>query len=392
MRAQRVCALVLALVAAAAVGCTGDTDEATPASGTGPPAREYWPTDGWRTDDPAKHGFDPEELAGLDQLMTASVTPRSVVIVRGGYLVYERYGAGLDATSGHDVRSVTKSVVSALVGIALGDGAIENPDATIGELLPDQLPADADPRMAGVTVTQLLSMTSGLAGDDGDVGGDERIFDAMLASPDWVRHILGGPLAADPGTQWAYSSAGSHLLSAVVAVATGGSTLQFARDRLFGPLGISAEEVLEPVLRGPPDAALYEQFLQWGVAWAVDPQGYHVGGLGLLLPARDLAKIGFLYLNEGRWDDEQIVPADFVHASTTSAAGVPRGHHGDYGWQWWLDADGDHPAFFARGYGGQTIYVVPDLDLVTVVTNDPERPGTDGASVARSIVVPAAED
>jgi CubicO group peptidase (beta-lactamase class C family) len=338
MRAQRVCALVLALVAAAAVGCTSDTDEATSASGTGPPAREYWPTDGWRTDDPAKHGFDPEELAGLDQLMTASVTPRSVVIVRDGYLVYERYGAGLDATSGHDVRSVTKSVVSALVGIALGDGAIENPDATIGALLPDQVPADADPRMAGVTVTQLLSMTSGLAGDDGGVGGDERIFDAMLASPDWVRHILGRPLA------------------------------------------------------GPPDAALYEQFLQSGFAWAVDPQGYHVGGLGLLLPARDLAKIGFLYLNEGRWGDEQIVPAGFVHASTTPAAGLPRGHYGDYGWQWWLDADGDHPAFFARGYGGQTIYVVPDLDLVTVVTNDPERPGTDGASVARSIVVPAAED
>jgi CubicO group peptidase (beta-lactamase class C family) len=243
--------------------------------------------------------------------------------------------------------------------------------------------------MADVTVTQLLSMTSGLAGDDGGVGGDERIFDAMLASPDWVRHILGRSLAADPGTRWAYSSASSHLLSAIVAEATGRSTLQFARERLFGPLGINTENAFEPVLRGPPDPALYEQFLHAGVAWAVDPQGYHIGGLGLLLPARDLAKIGFLYLNGGRWENRQIVPADFVHASTTPADGTPRG---DYGWQWWLDADADHPAFFARGYGGQTIYVVPDLDLVTVVTNDTERPGTDGASVARSIVVPAAED
>src|SRR4051812_22821228 len=108
MRARRVCALLLAVVAAVAVGCTGGTNEATSTARPAPPVRAYWPTDGWRTDDPARHGLDATEVAALDRLMADSAGLRSILVVRDGYLVYEKYGPGLDATSGHDVRSVTK--------------------------------------------------------------------------------------------------------------------------------------------------------------------------------------------------------------------------------------------------------------------------------------------
>jgi len=155
---------------------------------------------------------------------------RSVLIVRGGYLVYEHYWQGLDQADGHDVRSVTKSV-SALVGIALAEGKIKSLDQAVGELLAAQLPKDADPRFAGVTVKQLLTMTSGLADDDGSLGGDSRVEDAMSKSSDWVRHILSRRLVWEPGTQWAYTNASSHLLSAIVANVSGQSTLEFARAK-----------------------------------------------------------------------------------------------------------------------------------------------------------------
>jgi hypothetical protein len=157
----------------------------------GPPARVYWPTQAWRTDDPA-------ELAEVDRLATE---------------------------------------------------AIESLDATVGDLLALHLPPAADPRMASVTLRQLLSMTSGLAGDDGSVGEDDRLIDALFDSPDWVQHILGRPLVAEPGTDWAYSSATSHLLSAIVADSTGQSTLQFART------GRSDRSASGPTTRSSPCSA-----------------------------------------------------------------------------------------------------------------------------------------
>lgn len=139
-----------------------------------------------------------------------------------------------------------KSFTSALVGIALAEGKIRSLDQTVGELLATHLPRDADPRVARVTVKHLLTMTSGLPGDDASLGGDEGVFTVMLASPDWVQHILSQRLETEPGEGFAYSSAGSHLLSAIVADASGQSTLAYARTELFDPLGISTDNAFEP--------------------------------------------------------------------------------------------------------------------------------------------------
>jgi CubicO group peptidase (beta-lactamase class C family) len=180
----------------------------------------------------------------------------SVLVVRHGYLVYERYWHGVDAGDGQSSFSVTKSFISALVGIALGDGKLKGLDQTVEELLAPHLPPDADPRLRRVTVAQLLAMTSGLAGDDSSLGGDDRIWDRVFQSRDWVRHILGRRPETTPGTEFAYSGANSHLLSAIVADTTGQSTLAYARAKLFGPLGIDADHALEQVLRRwPPTQA-----------------------------------------------------------------------------------------------------------------------------------------
>jgi CubicO group peptidase (beta-lactamase class C family) len=350
--------------------------------------RDYWPTAGWRTATPEDQGIDPKALAEIEgQVAAAYGQVRSVLIVRHGYLVYEHYWHGLDHTNGHDVRSVTKSVVGALVGIAIAEGKIKGLEQTVGELLAAQLPKDADPRMAGVTLKQLLTMTSGLAGDDESSGGDPRIEDAMVKSPDWVRHILSRRLETEPGTHFAYSNATSHLLSAIVANVSGQSTLAYARAKLFEPLGIRADKAFEPALN-KVDAATLNAYDRASVAWPVDPQGYNYGAAYLRLPSRDLAKFGYLYLNGGQWDGNQLIPADYVAAATSPAGRSPNLSMG-YGWHWWVAVEEGHRTFSARGRGGQFIYVVPDLDLVAVITSDLQRSGVDPKILINRTIVPA---
>ena len=392
--------LVVGLGCVLAAACTStDRKEATATSqeatattqaAAAPIQRDYWPTAGWRTAAPAEQGMDPAVLDDLaTQVPDNYPQVRSVLVVRHGYLVYERYWQGVEASDGHDVRSVTKSFTSALVGIALGDGKLKGLDQTVGELLADHLPANADPRLRQVTVEQLLTMTSGLAGDDSSLGGDDQLFDRMLQSRDWVRHILSRRLETTPGESWAYSSASSHLLSAIVADATGQSTLAFARAKLFAPLGIAADDALEPTVRHwPPSPAELEAYERAPVAWPRDPQGYHVGGVGLRLPARELAKLGYLYLNKGLWDGTQVVPADYVAASTRPQSDPSRGP-GDYGYQWWVTNETGHDSFRAMGFGGQVIQVIPELDLVVVITSDPDQGRHDGPNLVGATIVPA---
>jgi CubicO group peptidase (beta-lactamase class C family) len=335
--------------------------------------------------------MDPAVLDELDTKVAAyHAQVRSLLVVRHGYLVYERYWQGFAASDGNDVRSVTKSVVSALVGIALGEGKLTGLDQTVGALLARHLPPNADPRLARVTLEQLLTMTSGLAGDDPSLGGDPRISQRQGASRDWVGHILGRRLATAPGTSFAYSSATSQLLSAIVADATGVSTLAFARARLFGPLGIASAKAPEPVFVAHPSPAMLRAYERAPVAWPTDPQGYQLGFGGLKLPSRDLAKFGYLYLNGGRWDTTQVIPAGYVAASTRPHSTPPPDGPGEsYGYQWWVTSQAGHASFLAVGFGGQRIRVVPDLDLVVVITTDAARQRDDADNLVGETIIPA---
>jgi CubicO group peptidase (beta-lactamase class C family) len=359
-----------------------------------PRQRDYWPTNGWRTAPPKAEGMDPAVLATIAGSVS-SVYPqvRSVLVVRHGYLVYEHYWQGRTAGDGSDVQSVTKSVVSALVGIALGEGKLKGLNQPVGELLARHLPPDADPRVARVTLEQLLTMTSGLAGDDPSLGGDPHISQRQGASRDWVRHILGRRLATTPGSSFAYSSATSQLLSAVVADATGVSTLAFARARLFGPLGIHSAKAPEPVFVAHPSPATVKAYERAPVAWPTDPQGYQLGFSLLKLPSRDLAKFGYLYLNGGRWDTTQVIPAGYVADSTRPHSTPPPDGPGEsYGYQWWVTSQAGHPSYLAHGRDGQLVQVVPDLDLVVVITSDANQHRSDARLLVGQVIIPAVTD
>jgi CubicO group peptidase (beta-lactamase class C family) len=389
------CALLACLLVAACSSPHGRQGQGQTATSrqpsAGPAHRDYWPTAGWRTAAPGDQGMDPAVLDDLDtQVPDRYPQVRSLLVVRHGYLVYERYWHGLDVADGHDVRSVTKSVTSALVGIALAEGRLQSLDQTVAQLLAAHLPKHADPRLGAVTVRQLLTMTGGLAGDERG-GGDERLSKRMAQSRDWVAHILGRRLATKPGTTFAYSNASSHLLSAIVADTTGQSTLAFARARLFGPLGIHSDNAFEPAVRTwPPTPAQERAYQQAAVAWPRDPQGYHFGFGELKLPARDLAKFGYLYLNGGRWDGTQLIPADYVRASTQPNSSLPGlGPEGGYGYQWWTSSVDLHDSFAAVGFGGQRILVIPDLDLVVVITSDAQQQREDAQDLVGQTIIPA---
>jgi CubicO group peptidase (beta-lactamase class C family) len=253
----------------------------------------------------------------------------SVLVMRHGRLVFERYYHGAEGDVERNVFSVTKSVLSALIGIALEDGKLRSLDQKLVDVFPHELERDTDPRVRAITLRDLLSMTAGYQ--------ETQIF----ATDDWVRTLMNRPLAFDPGTTFSYDDGSAHLLSAVLTQATGVSALDLARRELFGPLGIDASR------------------------WSSDGQGRSTGSTGLWLRSRDLLTFGQLYLEEGRWRGRQLVPAAWIRRSTTTQVEIPGGYA--YGYLWWVNT-GPHGGFLAQGYAGQMIAVYPRLDLVVAVT------------------------
>jgi CubicO group peptidase (beta-lactamase class C family) len=249
--------------------------------------------------------------------------------MRRGRVVFERYYHGATADQQRNVFSVTKSVVSALVGIALHDGYLRSLDQRLVEFFPEKLERGTDEDIRTITLRDLLTMTAGYR--------SEPVF----ATDDWVRTLMNRPLASNPGALWAYDDGSAHLVSAVLTNVTGMSLESFARRRLFGPLGIRP---------GP---------------WTSDGQGHSLGSTGLHLRPRDLLALGRLYLQNGRWQGKQVVPADWIHASTATQFSIPGGFA--YGYLWWVNT-GPHKGFLAQGARGQVVAVYPRYDVVIAIT------------------------
>jgi CubicO group peptidase (beta-lactamase class C family) len=258
----------------------------------------------------------------------------SLLIVRNGYLVLDAYFSPYDDSIPHNLASVTKSVTTSLIGIAVDQGKIQL-DETMVSFFPDRTTANLDARKERVTVRHLASMTNGLL--SGCERGDEETLDAMEENPDWVQAALDRKMAHEPGESFCYDSPGMHLLSAILQQATGMTELDFARQYLFEPLGI--QEVI----------------------WESDPQGYTHGWGDLFLKPRDAAKIGYLWLNGGAWEGEQIVSPTWV-ADSVEALSHAEGE--GYGYGWWVAGD----SYYAAGRGGQYIRVYPSLNTIVVMT------------------------
>ena len=288
---------------------------------------------------------------------------RAVLVNLCGVRLVERYVRSGPADH-HNVSSVTASVVSALAGIAIGDGLIRDVDQTLGELLPEQRGAMSTAE-AAVTLRQLLTMTAGL-----DVDRDDRPSPWELTSAE-VGAILESGIRQTPG-YFGYSSASAHLVAAIVARAAGRSLLAYARERLFDPLQIASTTAPQAVLdrgRPPPDDGP-------GFGWPVDHQGVNRGDGWLRLTPADLLSVGQLYLDDGRAGGRQVLPPSWVRDSTRQQVRTNAGPYGEgYGYLWWVTTAGGTPAYTAAGFGGQLVEVVPSRHLVAVfVTALPTAP------------------
>jgi CubicO group peptidase (beta-lactamase class C family) len=271
----------------------------------------------------------------LDAVRVQELRLFSLLVIRHGYIVSETYFGPYDQQTARELYSCTKSFVGTLVGIAVDRGYIESVGQPVADFFPGRVFGNDSPEKAAMTLENLLTMTSGL-----DWTEDDAAYAEMYRSDDWVRCVLDKPLADRPGTRFNYCSGCSHVLSAIVQETTWMNTRDFAQQVLFDPLGIK-----DP-------------------AWSTDASGVPIGGWGLQLAPRDMAKLGFLYLHNGRWDGRQVVSEAWVKAATQKHVATD-GSLG-YGYQWWT-----YPrwgAYAALGRYGQTIFVIPDLNLIVVTT------------------------
>jgi CubicO group peptidase (beta-lactamase class C family) len=331
----------------------------------------YWPTDEWQTSTPEEQGM---KSAILNEMIVKieenNILIDSLLIVKNGYLILEEFpGSVYVQDDRHIIHSATKSFTSALVGIAIAEGYIDSVDEKLIDLLPNRTYANYDERIDDITLEHLLTMTSGIDWDEWSEPYSSSLnshYQYWFAS-DSVQYILDQPMAYSPGDVWVYSSGSSHLLSAIVTEATGVSLLEYAEDKLFTPLGISVSDVL----------------------WPVDSQGIYRGSGGVEMVPRDMAKFGYLYLNNGTWDGEQIVSSAWVQSSSETL--IPFNDYTGYSYQWWTYPTETANVYAAQGFAGQYIFVIPSLDLVVVFTSSTDPYDTyPQPSILFDFIIPAA--
>jgi CubicO group peptidase (beta-lactamase class C family) len=270
----------------------------------------------------------------------ASQLPRlnSLLVSHRGTVVLERYFNGARAAQPANIKSASKSVISALVGIAISRGHIKSVDQKILDYFPE-LASDPEPKKREITVEDLLTMRSGLESTSG------RNYGAWVQSPNWVRFVLRRPLVDEPGTRVEYSTGSSHLLSAILTKATKRSTWQFAQESLAKPLGFTLAK------------------------WPADPQGIYFGGNEMLMTPRQMVEFGELYLNNGKAGDQQILPKSWIDQTQIGRGRSRWGSDREYGMGFWIRELAGQDSYYAWGYGGQFIFIVPSRQLVIVTTS-----------------------
>jgi CubicO group peptidase (beta-lactamase class C family) len=347
--------------------------------------------DGWTITTPESVGLDGARLCGIAaRLKATDANVHAVVIVRHGKLVFEQYFAGYDerwdvpgqydhdATTRHDMRSASKSVISLLMGIAIDRKLIAGVDEPVIKFFPEFL-ALKTPGWDNVTLRHLLTMSSGINWDENRAWTDPANDEPHLGyEADPIGYVLAKPIAAPPDTIWTYNGGGTDLLGNIIERVSGKPLEAFAREALFQPLGITDWE------------------------WKTYPKnGKIAAAIGLRLRPRDAAKLGQLVLNRGVWDGRQLIPAAWIAQST-----APRfqtiGYFGDlffYGYQWWLGralSEGKEVTWVAAmGQGGQRIFVIPELDLVVMMTSGLYFSGRQGHAeidILSNFVIPSVRD
>ncbi|MBN2049967.1 MAG: serine hydrolase [Spirochaetales bacterium] len=339
--------------------------------------RDYWPTDEWRIAEPSSLGMDPGKLVELNRTVKDQyATVNGLMVVRKGYIVFENYYNGFKQDKPQHVASVTKSFLSALIGLALSKGYIQRVDQKVLSFFPEYEPAPGDIQKRLITLRHLLTMTAPMAWKKSDTTGHEPL-DRLRRQRNWVQFIL--ELLGQNGRPGAfqYSTAGAHLLSAVLTRSAGMCARQFANEHLFKPLGI--REIPDYPEQGFLPDDVFGDTLK---GWVHDPQGNTAGGWGLTISVRDMARFGLLYVSRGIWEGGQIIPAEWIDESWAE-------NPHDYGYLWWLKKEGDIFVYAALGAGGNAIYCIPEKDLVVVIASEIILKARDRWPLMTNCILPA---
>lgn len=297
----------------------------------------------WLESSPQEQGFNAQLLKNAKIEAAHHEFILSLLVARHGSLVLELYQGDFSGQfTPFDIRSVTKSFVSALVGIALREGMLTSLDQRAFDFLQDYITPGMDRRKFDITIRHLLTMSAGFDHETSPTGQIPDNTDS------WVQSTLELPLVFDPGAEFRYNSLETHLLSVILTKASEMTAREFANRYLFEPLEIR--------VRG----------------WNRGPEGYYSGGAGMFFTARELARFGLFYLNNGVANGEQVLPVSWIEQSVSNQVGG-NGSYGEidnfgYGFQWWVGTIGGYTAYMAIGYGGQFIMNLPKLDMVIVTT------------------------
>lgn len=355
------CLILSCLIAIVLV--SGCNQEAVPSTASPESAVNQKTAFQWEESTPQEQGIDEKLLEQVDaQLKTNHTKIKSLLIVKNGHIVYEKYRSKSNKETPTAVFSVTKSVVSALTGIALDKELLKGTNQKLSEWLPELMSKQTDPEKKEITILNALTMTGGLNSVDVDIN-------AWFNSEDWLTDALDQPMVDPSRSEFIYNTGLTHLLSGALTKAVGMSTKEFADEHLFGPMDIT------------------------NYRWLQDPQGVTVGGTNLFLLPRDMAKFGYLYLHHGMWGDQQLIPKEWVISSIEKH--VELENNVNYGYLFWLTTMKGSQGkeiftYEANGYGGQHIRVIPALNTIIVVTSDENsREQSDANELVEKYIIPA---
>ena len=313
------------------------------------PAYLPLPRDDWETSTPQEQGLDPDLIEDLYDEAEDLDTLYALLVIKNGYLISEEYFNGGSANQKTLLQSVSKSFITALIELAIHQGCISGIDQKMVEFFPDVTGEIADTRKNQITIEQMMQMRAGYPDEE----TDGAYMDALYWG-EYPHLIVDFPLVNDPGTDFNYSNLTYNWLAIILNRACGTDLKSFAQEHLFQPMDIQVGD------------------------WLQDRDGHYIGSGGIHLTARDAAKFGLLYLEDGNYQGDQIISTDWIHASLRTYSEKAKDYGRSltfrdlgYGYGWWTATVDDHEFAFAWGHGGQLIVILEELDMVIVTTADP---------------------
>ena len=313
----------------------------------------------WQNADPSSVGMDLEKLSEIEPtIMSKHKNINGMVVLRKGNIVFEKYYNGHNSDDTFHVASVTKSIISALIGIAIDKGYIKNIDQKVLDFFPEYAPDPAEIQKQAITLRHLLTMTAPYPFKNWN-----EPLERLCRQNNWIKYTLDGLGNGGKIGDFKYSSAGAHLLSAIITRATGKCAREFANKYLFRPIGMKEIPDFEMKAFGFED--LFGKNMR---GWVKDRNGNSTGGWGITLSPRDMARFGLLYLNDGVYNGNQIISKSWINESIALNASKNVYHSYKYGYLWWLQEDVVF-TYSAMGAGGNIICCIPEKDLVVAIAS-----------------------